>query len=160
MVVGARVSLNQRAIARHTQRGGDIWEMVNFEILPVAQRSAKRRAPIGTGNLSRAIYTDIDEGPRGVTGILGIDDDIAPYGKVVVDGYAPDITNGGQPMPVGASSLARGIPQGLVNRRPGKAIKGEFRLFAKRVRGQAPNDFLQRALNDAVEAHGLTRFVI
>ena len=156
----ARVSLNRRAIAAHTQRGGDIWEMVTFEILPVALRSAKRRAPVGSGRLSSALYTDVEEDSRRVTGILGINTDIAPYGPIVVNGYAGRITNGGEPMPVGASSIARGIPPGKVNRRPGKAIKGEFRMFARAVNGQAPNDFLQRSLDEAVEAQGLTRFVV
>lgn len=155
-----RVRLNKRAIAAHTLRGGDIWEMVNDEILPIALRNAKRRAPIGTGTLSRAIGTDIEENSTRVTGILGIDEAIAPYGPIVVNGYAGRITNGGKPMPVGASSLARGIPQGKVNRRPGKSIRGEFLLFAKSVSGQAPNDFLQRSMDDAIEAHGLTRFVV
>jgi len=93
-------------------------------------------APYRTGRLSRSIRTrESRSGPTQRTTAVRIG---VQYAQYVIEGTATPITAGGRLMPVGRSQGVGGL-RGAVRGRPKYTYRRE-------VRGQAPNDFVSRAV--------------
>lgn len=150
--VSVDVRINQRSIDRFVQPGGDVYEW-SWEVLLKARRSARRRAPIGTGRLAASIEATIEsDGPSQVTATLGTNG--VPYAADYLLGHA-----GSGPIrnrPIGASMIRRGMANGQVNKRPGRRYPGTPTLFTNGpVAGWDGNNILAKALSEAYATEGL-----
>jgi len=146
------VRINQRAIDRFVRPGGDVYDW-SWEVLLKARRSARRRAPIGTGRLAASIEATIDpDGPSRVTASLGTEG--VPYASDYLLGHS-----GSGPVrnrPIGAAMNRRGMANGQVNRRPGRRYPGRATLFTNGpVAGWDGNNILAKALAEAYATQGL-----
>lgn len=156
------VRLNRARIRAMTLPGGDIYDTVEDQIAPAILRDVKQRTPIGSGNMHRAMrILDVSGGPREVVAKIGVDDPIVNrYIHRVIRGTggasARWQSTSGRPMPVGAALVRRGVPFGNVSRRPPKKGRLPHRMFAATVRGQEPNNFMQRGMRAALTRLGFT----
>jgi len=150
--VSVEVRINQRAIDRFVQPGGDVYEW-SWEVVLRARRSARRRAPIGTGRLASSIEATIEEDSVSqVTVTLGTDG--VPYAADYFLGHAG--SPGRRNRPIGASMIRRGMANGQVNKRPGRRYPGTPTLFTNGpVAGFDGNNILAKAMAEAYAAEGL-----
>lgn len=146
------VVINQRAIDRFVRPGGDVYDW-SWEILLKARRSARRRAPVGTGRLASSIEGEIDpNGPSRVTITLGTDG--VPYASDYFLGHRAQ--GGVRNRPIGASMVRRGMSNGQVNKRPGRRYNGTPTLFTNGpIAGWDGNNILAAALSEAYGTEGL-----
>lgn len=146
------VRINQRAIDRFVQPGGEVYDWT-WDVLLKARRSARRRAPVATGRLAAGIEAEIDpDGPSRVTGTLGTDG--VPHAADYLLGHAPQ----GPVLrrPIGATQIRRGMANGQVNKRPGRRYPGSPTLFTNGpIAGWGGNNILAAALSEAFATEGL-----
>jgi hypothetical protein len=154
MVSRVRTSfrVRERGIQRllHTDIG-DLADSINTD----AYRSARRGVPQGTNELFNGIRNDGVRYTRSTA--IGTISCTAPHVGYVIGGTGGASTvygNGRTNYLIGAALMKRGIAFGRVNRSPGNVGRRPHTLYAKRFRGQSPNNFLAKALNRAMERHG------
>lgn len=154
--MATRVSSNFRVSERGIQRLlhtdiGDFADDVNTD----AYRSARRGVPKGSGALFNGISNDGVSFTR--SSAIGTISCTAPHVGYVIFGtggasvkHGDGVTN----HPIGAAMVRRGVPFGNVNRSPGKVGRQPHLAYAKRFRGQEPNNFLAKALERAMQRRG------
>lgn len=150
--VSVDVRINQRSIDRFVQPGGDVYEWTEG-VLKKARRSARRRAPVATGDLASGIEMGMEtDGPNRVTGTLGTSG--VPHAVFYLLGHAPQ--PGKMRRPIGATQIRRGMSNGQVNRRPGKRYGGKPALYTNGpIAGFEGNNILADALSEAFATEGL-----
>lgn len=150
--VSVDVRINQRAIDRFVMPGGDVYEWTEG-VLKNARRSARRRAPVATGDLAAGIESEIENtGPNTVTGSLGTDG--VAHALFYLLGHGPQ--GGKRNRPIGATQVRRGMASGQVNRRPGRRYGGKPTLFTNGpIAGFRGNNILADALAEAFSLAGL-----
>lgn len=150
--VSVDVRINQRSIDRFVQPGGEVYEWTEG-VLKKARRSARRRAPVATGDLASGIEIDMEtNGPNVVTGTLGTDG--VPHAVFYLLGHGPQ--GGRRNRPIGATQIRRGMANGQVNRRPGRRYPGTPTLFTNGpIAGWEGNNILADALAEAFATEGL-----
>lgn len=144
--------VRERGIQRllHTDIG-DLADSINTD----AYRSARRSVPQGTGALFNGIKNEGVSFTRSAA--VGTLSCTAPHVGFVIQGTGGASVihgSGGKNHPIGAAMIKRGVAFGKVNRKPGKTGRRPHTMYAKRFRGQDPNNFLARALERAMERHG------
>ncbi len=146
------VRINQRQIDRFVQPGGDVYEW-SWEVVRKARRSARRRAPVGTGDLAKSIEVAIEtDGPSQVTVSLGTDG--ISYASDYLLGHRPQ--GGVRNRPIGAAMIRRGMASGQVNQRPGRRYPGTPTLFTNGpIAGWRGNNVLAAAMAEAFAKEGL-----
>lgn len=150
--VSVDVRISQRAIDRFVQPGGDVYEWTE-DVLKKARRSARRRAPVATGDLAAGIQAEIENsGKDTVTGTLGTDG--VAHAVFYLLGHGPQ--GGKRNRPIGATQVRRGMANGQVNRRPGRRYPGKPTLFTNGpIAGFEGNNILADALAEAFASEGL-----
>lgn len=146
------VVINQRQIDRFVQPGGEVYDW-SWGVLLKARRSARRRAPVGTGRLASSIEAEIETvGPSRVTATLGTDG--VPYAADYLLGHRAQ--GGVRNRPIGAAMIRRGMANGQVNRRPGRRYPGNATLFTNGpIAGWDGNNILAAAMAEAFGKEGL-----
>lgn len=144
--------VRERGIQRllHT----DIGDLAD-DITNDAYRSARRSVPQGTNTLFNGIINEGVSFTRSAA--IGTISCTAPHVGYVIAGTGGASTvhgNGRTNHPIGAALIRRGVPFGKVNRSPGNTGRRPHLMYAKRFRGQDPNNFLARALDRAMARHG------
>jgi hypothetical protein len=132
----------------------DIGDLAD-DITTDAFRSARRSVPKGTGGLFNGIRNDGVSFTKSTA--IGTLSCTAPYVGAVIGGTGGASRvygNGRTNYKIGAALMERGIPFGNVNRSPGKVGRRPHSMYAKRFRGQEPNNFLARALERAMARAG------
>ena len=150
--VTVEVRINQRQIDRFVQPGGEVYEWTEG-ILKKAWRSARRRAPVGTGTLAAGIESEMSvDGPSQVTATLGTSG--VPHAADYLLGHRPQ--GGIRNRPIGAAMIRRGMANGQVNRRPGRRYNGRPTLFTNGpIAGWGGNNILAAAMAEAFATEGL-----
>lgn len=150
--VSVDVRINQRSIDRFVQPGGEVYEWTE-SVLKRARVSARRRAPVATGNLAAGIQMEMENsGPNIATGTLGTEG--VPHAIFYLLGHGPQ--GGRRNRPIGATQVRRGMASGQVNRRPGRRYSGKPTLFTNGpIAGFEGNNILADALAEAFAAEGL-----
>lgn len=150
--VSTSFSVRESGIQRllHT----DIGDLAD-DITTDAYRSARRSVPKGSGALFNGIQNEGVSFTRSAA--VGTLSCTAPHVGFVIQGTGGASVihgSGGKNHPIGAAMLQRGVPFGNVNRSPGRVGRRPHTMYAKRFRGQEPNNFLARALERAMERAG------
>lgn len=150
--VSVDVRINQRSIDRFVQPGGEVYEWTE-SVVKKARRSARRRAPVATGELAAGIDMAMETtGPNTVTGTLGTSG--VPHAVFYLLGHAPQ--SGVPRRPIGATQIRRGMANGQVNRRPGRRYGGRPALYTNGpIAGFEGNNILADALAEAFATEGL-----
>lgn len=150
--VATNFRVSERGIQRllHTDIG-DLADDINTD----AYRSARRSVPKGSGELFNGIRNEGVSFTRSAA--IGTLSCTAPHvGYVIFGTGGPSVKHGDgvTNYPIGAAMVRRGVPFGNVNRSPGKSGRRPHLAYAKRFRGQEPNNFLARALQRAMTRNG------
>lgn len=152
--VRVRVTIDQRALDRLVRDGGLVGDYME-DVAEDATRKARSRAPISSGELSRGIDWEMTSARDRCTISVGTSG--VPHASHYLLGHAG--VPGGKKRPVGAALVARGVPFGNVNRRPGRRYPGQPSMFTSGpIRGFAGNNIVAQAVDEELARRGLRGF--